>query len=104
MLTVTEITKIRKSVSKTDPAMMRMFSALSDRCRFTIFQALLLHEGICVTEVAGILDVSVPAASQQLKIMEQSGLILRQRDGQKICYKINTEHAVVPALIKLLNT
>lgn len=80
-----------------------MFNALSDRCRFTIFKALLAHEGICVTEVAGILDVSVPAASQQLKIMEQAGLITRERDGQKICYCINKKDVTVKSLITLLD-
>ncbi len=102
MLDQVQVKKIQKHLQRADDRLVKVFAALSDPGRYRIFMSLIDHEGICVTEVANILGVSVPAASQQLKIMENGGLIVRQRDGQKICYETNTQDPCVRAIIKLI--
>ncbi len=87
--------EIKKSVNETDDRLLRMFNALGDQTRFRIFFALCAGNDICVTELARILSVSVPAASQQLKLLEMVGLIVRRRDGQKICYEVNRNEQMV---------
>jgi ArsR family transcriptional regulator, lead/cadmium/zinc/bismuth-responsive transcriptional repressor len=78
-----------------------MFSVLGDPSRFHIFRVLLDEEELCVSELASALDISVPAASQQLRIVERAGLIRRNRMGQKICYEIRKEDSLVKSIIKL---
>jgi ArsR family transcriptional regulator len=79
-----------------------MFGALSDAGRFNIFRLFMRHRDLCVTEVANVLAISVPAASQQLKIMELSGLVERERRGQKICYGVKRSDPTVRSLMRIV--
>lgn len=78
------------------------FQALGDPGRFHIFRILIQHHDICVTDIANIFGITVSAASQQLRILERLGLILRVRMGQMVCYEINNENSIAKQLIKLL--
>lgn len=81
-----------------------VFGALGDPSRFLIFKILLnQQEVLCVSDVARVLDVSISAASQQLKILELHGLVTRDRKGQKICYKIKRNDPVVQSLIDIVH-
>jgi len=92
MLKKAQITRIKKSIVDFDSERVRMiFSALGDPGRFQIFRLLLKNSDICVTDVASILGVTVPAASQQFRILELSGLVKKNRMGQLICYQIRKE-------------
>lgn len=102
MLSAAEISKLKTKVNKSKNKFSRLFDALSDVNRFKIFTLLLesKNENICVSEFADILEISVPAASQQLKSLELSGLISRVRDGQMICYKIEHSDPEVKSIVK----
>ena len=78
------------------------FQALGDPCRFKVFKALMGHRGMCVTDVANIFGITVSAASQQLRILERLGLVLKVRMGQMVCYEINNKSPVARSLSKLL--
>lgn len=100
MITSTELNQLKKYAGRIDEKMVRLFDALGDVNRFKIFTLLLEKRGdICVSEFAEILKISVPAASQQLKSLEMSGLIRRIRNGQSICYQVKTSDARVKAVI-----
>jgi DNA-binding transcriptional ArsR family regulator len=59
----------------------RTFAALADPTRRAILQR--LAEGhTSVTELAEPFDMSLPAISKHLKVLERSGLIARSRDAQ----------------------
>lgn len=101
MLSEKEINQFKKQFANDDEKVSRLFDALGDANRFKIF--MLLREtkkDICVSEFASICDISVPAASQQLRNLELSGLIKRSRTGQTTCYKIKTEDPAVKSLSK----
>lgn len=102
MLTPTQLKRLQKQFEGKGAALPRLFSALADSSRWKIFQILLENHDICVTEIAGVLDISVPAASQQLKVMEMSGLITRERAGQRICYRVKDEDQMVQSLTRLV--
>ena len=102
MLPQGKIEKIKKSFPEHADLLPGVFNALSDPGRFRIFRVLRQHQDICVTDVAHILNISVPAASQQLKILETHRLIRRERQGQRACYAIDADNAVVKALEKFL--
>ncbi len=81
MLNKTQVEKIKKEAAGEDKMLSLVFNALSDPGRLQIFKILLEHKDICVSDIANILNVSVPAASRQLTILELSGLIEKIRKG-----------------------
>src|SRR5437588_3637457 len=57
------------------------FAALADPTRRAILAR--LASGECsVTELAEPFDMSMPAVSKHLRVLEQAGLIVRRRDAQ----------------------
>jgi DNA-binding transcriptional ArsR family regulator len=59
------------------------FAALGDPTRLAILARLAEGGEMTVQEVAQPFPISLPAVSQHLKVLEQAGLILRRRDGQR---------------------
>src|SRR5215472_17060388 len=57
------------------------FSALADPTRRAILARLVLGEA-SVTELAPPFELSLPAVSKHLKVLERAGLITRGRDAQ----------------------
>lgn len=78
------------------------FSALGDPTRYKLLQLLEQNEDYCVTELASEVGISNAGVSQQLKILEQAGLITRVRMGQKICYKLDRESHLNTQILKLI--
>ena len=103
MRTRQELQKIKKGLHENDGRLAVVFQAFSDPSRLQIIRLLIQHHNICVTEIARILHVSVPAASQQLRFLELSGIIRRKRKGQMICYEMEAENSVVSSVVKLLS-
>lgn len=58
------------------------FAALSDPTRRAILSRLIRGEA-SVTELAAPFDMSQPAISKHLKVLERAGLVSRSRDAQK---------------------
>ncbi len=59
----------------------RVFGALADRTRRAILERLAKGEA-SVTELAEPFDVTLPAISKHLKVLERAGLIVRGRERQ----------------------
>jgi DNA-binding transcriptional ArsR family regulator len=57
------------------------FGALSDATRRGILARLALGE-TCVSELAAPYDMSLPAVSKHLRVLEHAGLLVRHRDGR----------------------
>jgi len=64
-----------------------LFKALGDNNRLFIIEALRDGE-LCQCEIIPLMEISQPAVSRHLKILEKSGLIKSRREGNKILYKI----------------
>ena len=58
-----------------------VFSALADSTRRAILGRLVLGEA-SVTELAAPFEMSLPAVTKHLKVLERAGLITRSRDAQ----------------------
>mgnify|MGYP001599870286 CR=1 FL=1 len=102
MLTKKQITDIKSDMGAATAAFPLVFQALGDSGRFNIFRLLMDHHDICVTDVANVFDVTVSAASQQLRVLERLGLVIKMRMGQMVCYEINQENPIAKQLMKLL--
>jgi DNA-binding transcriptional ArsR family regulator len=73
------------SYTHTDPADDQLdatFAALADPTRRAILARLAAGEAT-VTELAAPFDMSQPAISKHLKVLERAGLITRGRDAQR---------------------
>lgn len=80
----------------------KVFTALGDVRRIFIFCHILEHGEACVSEIAALCDMSVSAASQQLSRLERGGLIVRLRDKQRVCYRINKENTLASRLASIM--
>jgi ArsR family transcriptional regulator len=63
------------------------FHALSDFVRLGIVE-LLAHQSRCASEIEQTLDVNPSRLSFHLKVLKQSGLVTRRRDGKWVYYAI----------------
>lgn len=104
MLTKEQVNKIKKEVSNEKNRMPIILSALGDPGRFRIFKLLMEYHDICVTDVANILDITVSAASQQLRVLEMLELVDKMRMGQMVCYELNKNNPLIKQLIQLIKS
>lgn len=65
------------------------FAALADSTRRAILARLASGE-MSVTELARPFDVSIPAISRHLKVLEQANLITRSREAQRRPCRLQT--------------
>jgi len=68
-------------VNYSSNALNSVFSALADPTRRAILERLAKRES-CVTELAEPFNVSLPAISKQLRVLENAGLLAREKDGR----------------------
>lgn len=102
MRSVKEIAKVRKEVAADGSGLSKIFRALSDENRLTIVRVFLEKHNLCVSELANLLHVSVPAASAHLKILEAAGVVARNRAGQNVCYSISSDNKTLQTLLKVI--
>lgn len=102
MLSKSKIKIAQKSLLKDGDRLEFVFQALSDATRLKILRLLIKHKDVCVTDVANIMNISVPAASHQLKFMEMAGLVKRERMGKTICYLLKKEDPFVKKILKVI--
>lgn len=102
MLTKSQINNIKTEMGSVATTFPLVFRALGDAGRFNIFRLVMKHHDICVTDVANVFNITVSAASQQLRVLERLGLVIKIRMGQMVCYEINQENPIAKQLVKLL--
>lgn len=102
MLTDEEIADIKSGMKNDKSGLPLALRALGDAGRFNIFRLLMDYHDICVTDIAKVLDVTVSAASQQLRVLERLGIVLKMRMGQMVCYEVNRQSDIARRLVKLI--
>ena len=70
----------RRSAVKIDDRLDAVFSALADPTRRRILVRLARGEA-SITELAEPFDMTLPAVSKHLRVLEHAGLVRRERDG-----------------------
>lgn len=76
---------------KTLEELSKTFAALGHPERLAILAYLLAKGGDSCTELAEKLQVSTPALSYHLKVLEETGLIVKERKGRRRCLRIGPE-------------
>jgi DNA-binding transcriptional ArsR family regulator len=69
---------VKYSASNLD----RVFSALSDSTRRDILRRLAQEGDLRVTVVAEPYEMSLPAVSKHLRVLERAGLLVQEKDGR----------------------
>ena len=83
--------------------LQHIFNSLADRTRLNLVLLLEQYENISVSELAEAVSVSVPAVSQHMKTLELSGVVRRERYGQRTCYQLQREDPFIQDLLALIN-
>jgi DNA-binding transcriptional ArsR family regulator len=96
MLTDKQVAKIRKGFNGTDQR--EIFKILGDTNRYRIFEMLGKQPKISVSDMAKILRISIPLASQHLKILEQAKMLEKEKQGQKVFYKLRSDNRIAKAI------
>ena len=71
--------------------MQRVFEALSSTVRRKIL-AYLAHADLTAGEIAARFDISKPAVSQHLTVLENAGLVTSEKKGQFVHYSLVPDH------------
>jgi len=102
MLSEKEIKEKRKLLNETDKNMAAAFKVLSDVNRYRIFRILSEQPKISISSIARILDISLPLASQHIKVLTHANLLQKERDGKKVFTKLEQNNPFVPVIIKTI--
>ena len=68
------------------------FKLLSDPGRLRIVYALLEGGELCVSDLAGLVDLSESATSHQLRQIRLAGLVKARKQGREVFYRIADSH------------
>lgn len=71
----------------------RVNSLMGNPTRSKVLFLLVRGERLCVCDLADILDIGTPALSQHLRKLYDGGLILKEREGQTIYYRLSPDRA-----------
>lgn len=84
--------------------MPEIFDALGDHNRCKLFKALISRQDLNVSDISKILEVSVPAASQHLAIMDKANLLGKRREGKNVYYYINKKDPTIRLIVAILTS
>jgi DNA-binding transcriptional ArsR family regulator len=78
-------------VKYSSDALDRVFFALSDPTRRAILERLAQDGDVMVTALAEPFDISLPAVSKHLRVLERAGLLVQEKDGRvRRCHLVTT--------------
>lgn len=100
MLTAKEIHKLQLLLKREDDRLPIVFGALGDPRRCKIFRSFLKRDVLCVSDVSRTLGISMSLASQHLKILEVTKLVVREKKGRTVYFRPNTQDELVRTIIK----
>ena len=99
MLTEKEINKNRKIFKESDKAMSLVFKVLSDVNRYRIFCLLAEQPKLSISDIAKILHISLPLASQHIRILTHVNLVKKERYGKMVFPKLEHTNPFVQAVL-----
>jgi DNA-binding transcriptional ArsR family regulator len=89
-------------VTEDSSRLSEVFDALSDNNRCQLFRVFVKHNNLNVTEVALALNMSLPLASQHLKILENAQMLKRNKIGRQVFYQMNDQDPIVASLVRAI--
>jgi ArsR family transcriptional regulator, arsenate/arsenite/antimonite-responsive transcriptional repressor len=83
---------------------IRIFKALGDQSRIRILKMLEIRP-LCVCEITDVLNLATSTVSKHLSLLRDAGLILDEKEGKWVNYKLNNapDNDMVTELLSLVN-
>lgn len=104
MLSPDEIKQLKKKVVWDDTQVQPLFRTLSDPNRCRILR-LLIHSGkriFSVSDIAALLSVSIPTASEHLSILADGGALRRKKVKQQVSYEIRDDDPLIKSIVSII--
>ena len=88
-----DILKIRKKLlePRSFDALADFYSLFAGGTRLTII-CLLMHNELCVNEIASVLDVSQSVVSHQLQVLRKHDIVDYRKEGKSVFYHLTDNH------------
>ena len=77
---------------ETMESIAELFKGFADPTRVHILSLLQQQQELCVTDIAGKVEISKSAISHQLRILKQMHLIKFRREGKNLLYSLADDH------------
>lgn len=106
MLSSKEIKRLKKLIDWNDERIPPLFRALSDPNRCRILRVLIKagKRTFSVSDLAKLLAVSIPTASQHLSILERGGALKRRRMKQEVNYEIRDDDYLIKSIVSVIKS
>jgi len=70
---------------------VQMFKALADETRLKIINMLMESEELCACKILENFNITQPTLSYHMRILTDSGLVVGNKDGSWMRYRLNSE-------------
>ena len=84
------MTELERTNGRDERHLTKVFKALSDGTRQEILRLLENHQRT-VGEIVGNFNLSQPTISRHLSVLKEADLVIDQRQGQNVIYRLNDE-------------
>lgn len=83
---------------------IKILALVGNKVRLQILYLLNKENELCPCDLADILEMSVPAVSQHIRKMKDSGIIKARREGQTLFYSIlDNKHEILGDIFNQIN-
>lgn len=90
---IADIENIRSRLlqAKSFDKLANFYSLFADSTRLTII-CLLMHNELCVNDIAAVLEVSQSVVSHQLQILRKHDIVDFRKEGKSVFYHLSDNH------------
>lgn len=89
-MVMADFDRISTNGGRDERHLTKVFKALSDGTRQEILRLLENHQRT-VGEIVGNFNLSQPTISRHLSVLKEADLVIDQRQGQNVIYRLNDE-------------
>jgi ArsR family transcriptional regulator len=90
--TAADVLELRAKIIEV-AGLSELFKVLGDETRTRILY-LLAHGELCTCDLAGILEMSLPAISHHLRLLRMARLVRYRREGKNVYYALDDDHVL----------
>lgn len=86
-----QLSRCKETLAKSSDSidsMVKLLSIAGSEVRLKILILLNMEGELCPCDIADVLEMSVPAISQQIRKIKDAGIIASRREGQTLYYSI----------------
>lgn len=94
---------IQSTLCPPEDTFWALFHALGDCVRYRITKVMMYHRNMCVSDLAAICNVSVPAVSQHLRVLQKNGLVTKKQEGRTVYYELKADNPYLKQIVGVID-